>query len=53
MKSQSKKKARSVITANKKPGPKEIIVEFRKKFAASLIKISTDEIIELKNEGRR
>jgi hypothetical protein len=53
MKSKSKTKASSPITAAKKPGLKEIIEEYRKKFAKSLIKISENEIIELKNEGRR
>jgi len=34
-------------------GPKEMIEDFRKKFAKSLKKLSMMEIIELKNADRR
>ena len=37
----------------KRQGPKDMIDDFRKQFAKSLKKISTEEINELKELGRR
>jgi prevent-host-death family protein len=44
-----------VVTSAKALGPKDIVMEFRKKYAKALRKnkISIAEIIEMKNEGRR
>jgi hypothetical protein len=53
MKSKSTTTPNFSVTGDRKAGSKNIIDEYRKKFGKSLIKISTREIIELKNEGRR
>jgi antitoxin (DNA-binding transcriptional repressor) of toxin-antitoxin stability system len=47
--------ALSPIASTQPQGPKEIVMEFRKKYAKSLRKnkISIAEIIDMKNEGRR
>jgi prevent-host-death family protein len=41
------------VTAAKRQGPKDLIGDFRKQFAKSLKKFSSDEIAELKTLGRR
>jgi prevent-host-death family protein len=45
----------SPLVSARTQGPKDVIIEFRKKYAKSLKKnkISRAEIIEMKNEGRR
>jgi prevent-host-death family protein len=45
--------ALSPVTLAKRQGPKDIIGDFRKQFAKSLKKFSDDEIVELKEFGRR
>ena len=45
--------ALSPVTTDSRRGPKDLIVEFRKRFAKSLKSITDEEINELKEAGRR
>ena len=45
--------ALSPVTASKRQGPKDIIVDFRKQFAKSLGKFSVREIKDMIESGRR
>ncbi len=45
--------ALSPVTPKKQHGPKELITDFRKRFAKSLLPFSVAEIIDLKETGRR
>jgi prevent-host-death family protein len=45
--------ALSPVTPAKRQGPKDIILEFRKKYLKPGMKFSNAEIIELKNSGRK
>jgi prevent-host-death family protein len=45
--------ALSPVNVSKRHGPKDIIGNFRKQFAKSLRKFSSDEIVVLKNLGRK
>jgi len=45
--------ALSPVTTDTRHGPKDLIADFRKRFAKSLKSFSVQEIIELKETGRR
>ncbi len=45
--------ALSPVTTGTRHGPKELIADFRKRFAKSLQPVPVEEIIELKEAGRR
>ena len=45
--------ALSPVTAGTRQGPKDLITDFRKRFAKSLKRFSIQEITEMKEAGRR